>query len=142
MNLERQWQIWSPPKQEAIEVRERLPVGPRHQVPQRRLPKRKEHGAWDTGEVRGSKFWLLHEQWLAERWRQATLALNDCVEISPNKLHGVPVFRGTRFSVSQFFTELGDSEAVKGIADDFELDEAVLRKFLHALAVQLNRPSF
>lgn len=85
---------------------------------------------------------LLGDQWLADRLRAATLALNDCVEAVPEKLGGVPVFSGTRFSVSQLFGELADSEAVHEVADNFEVDENTLRKFLHALAVCLNKPVF
>ncbi len=67
-------------------------------------------------------------------------ALQECVETSPDRLGGVPVLRGTRFSVSQLFAELADSAAVDELADDLELDPALLKKFLHALAMQLDKP--
>ncbi len=80
------------------------------------------------------------EESFAERAHQATLALRDCVEFSPDRLGGVPVLRGTRFSVPQLFAELADSDALVELADDFEIDPALLKKFLHALAVSLNKP--
>jgi uncharacterized protein (DUF433 family) len=66
--------------------------------------------------------------------------LGDCVEIHPQKLGGVPVIRGTRFSISQLLGELGDNNSVSIIAENYEVDEQVLKNFLHALAVYINRP--
>jgi uncharacterized protein (DUF433 family) len=81
------------------------------------------------------------DQWLADRSSEALLALRDYVEATPQKLGGIPVFQGTRFSIPQLFTELADSDAVHDIADNFELDEEKLRKFLRAFAVYLNKPA-
>ncbi|MDE2095712.1 MAG: hypothetical protein KGL39_00515 [Patescibacteria group bacterium] len=63
----------------------------------------------------------------------------DGVESIPEKLGGVPVFRGTQFSVSQFFTELAGSSVVGEIAAVFEVDEMMLRGFLHSLAERVQR---
>jgi uncharacterized protein (DUF433 family) len=76
----------------------------------------------------------------ARRAREAMVALQECVEVSPEVLGGVPVLRGTRFSVPQLFAELADSSGLAELADDFELDPALLQRFLHALAVYLDKP--
>lgn len=79
-------------------------------------------------------------EWLGERSRLALFAMQEYVEADPSKLGGIVVFRGTRFSVPQFIGELADSDAVADIADNFDMTEADLRGFLHALAVFLNKP--
>lgn len=76
----------------------------------------------------------------AERASQAVLTLQECVEVSPERLGGIPVLRGTRFSVAQLFAELADRAAVDELADDLELDPALIKRLLHALAVQLDKP--
>jgi uncharacterized protein (DUF433 family) len=136
------WCIPAPPKQELLEFRERLAGALRNERRLPAVPQRKELGVWDlpTDVNPVSSFDYSHEQWLADRSRLAMVALRNCIEISPKKLGGVPVFRGTRFSASQLLAELADSDAIKGISDDFEVKENLLREFLHALAVHLNRP--
>ena len=78
--------------------------------------------------------------WITSQSSKAMLALKDCVEISGEKLGGVPVLRGTRFSIPQLFAELAESNALVEISQDFEIDVELARKFLHALAVYLNKP--
>ena len=75
--------------------------------------------------------------------RQALRTLVDCVEIDPQKLGGVPVLAHTRFSVAQLFAELADSgsDAIDEIAENYEVDPELLRQFLHAFAVYVDKPS-
>jgi uncharacterized protein (DUF433 family) len=82
-----------------------------------------------------------HELWLRDRYRQAISTVWECLESDPEKVGGVPVFRGTRFSASQFLAELADNDVVQEIADEFDVDPHPLRTFLHALAVYLDRPT-
>lgn len=84
---------------------------------------------------------VVHELEISDRYRQAVIALRNCLESNPQKLGGVPVFRGTRFSASQLLAELADSDAITGIADEFEIEEQALQTFLHALAVYFDRPT-
>jgi len=104
--------------------------------------------SWEEVEARAIDFGLYHvpfraghEIWLGDRYRQAVLTLRECLESNPQKLAGVPVFRGTRFSASQFLAELADNEVVQEIADEFEVDPSRLRTFLHAFAVYFDRPT-
>ncbi|HEX3314800.1 MAG TPA: DUF433 domain-containing protein [Gemmataceae bacterium] len=75
-----------------------------------------------------------------QRARHALSTLSDCVEIDPKKLGGVPVLANSRFSVAQLFGELADSDAIAEIADNFEVDLELLRRFLHAFAVCIDQP--
>jgi uncharacterized protein (DUF433 family) len=84
---------------------------------------------------------VVHEFQTRHLCYQAVLTLRDCLESNPQKLGGVISFRGTRFSVSQFLAELADSDAVQGIADEFEVERTSLQTFLHAFAVFFDRPT-
>src|SRR5260370_24098627 len=80
------------------------------------------------------------EEWLAERARYSLLALRDCVEINPEKHGGVPVLRGTRFTVAQLFAEIGDGRSLPEIASDFGIDEGLMRKLMESFSIYLDRP--
>ena len=82
-----------------------------------------------------------HER-TVEQVRRALIAARDCIEASPTKLGGIPVLRGTRFSVAQLFAEMADGDSVSEIADNFELDVNQIAKLLHALSMYLDRSSF
>lgn len=77
---------------------------------------------------------------LEQRLRLASAELRDCVEISPLKLGGVPVLRGTRFPIAQVLSHLADGDSVDDIAENFELDHEQLSKLLHVLFAYLDRP--
>ena len=52
-----------------------------------------------TREEIGPASTASEEEWLAERARYAILALRDSVDVNPDKHGGVPVLRGSRFTV-------------------------------------------
>lgn len=81
------------------------------------------------------------EQLFAARAHQAMVALGELVEMDPQKLGGVPILRGTRFSIPQLLAEIADGDSVEDVADNFELDKQQVQKFFHALAVFLDKPS-
>lgn len=83
---------------------------------------------------------LTHEAWLAERMLWATSVLRDCVEVDPQKRSGIPVLKGTRFTVAQLFAELADGRSVVEIAEDFELDLDNIKALLQGFATHLDRP--
>jgi len=70
-----------------------------------------------------------------DEFNQSLVAATKYVETRPKKLGGTPVLKGTRFSLSQLFAELADSDAVKDIAVDFDLDADQLQSCLHAFAL-------
>ncbi len=83
---------------------------------------------------------LSQEAWLAERMRWAASALRDCVEVNPNKRGGIPVLKGTRFTIAQLFAELADGRNVVDVAEAFELDLDSVKTLLQGLSTHLDRP--
>src|SRR4051794_31840617 len=79
------------------------------------------------------------DQWLVERTRQAALQMDECVELNPDKLGGVPVLKGTRISVAQILAEIGEGQSIQAVADDFELDPELVKKLVTGLAIGLDR---
>jgi uncharacterized protein (DUF433 family) len=83
---------------------------------------------------------ISQEEWLAERARWAACVLRNCVEVDPKKRSGVPVLKGTRFTVAQLFAELADGRSIAEIADSFELDVEIIKQLLQGFATHLDRP--
>jgi uncharacterized protein (DUF433 family) len=81
-----------------------------------------------------------HEEWLAERARYAVAMLRDCTEVNPKKCGGVPVLKGTRFSLAQVLAEIAEGRSVSELAEDFELEPAMIKEFLEGMAIALDRP--
>ncbi len=79
------------------------------------------------------------EQWLAERADYAARELHECVEFDPGKRCAVPVLLGTRMSVAQLLAELGEGRSTTEVADDFDLDANLVKRFVCGLAVCLDR---
>lgn len=71
---------------------------------------------------------------LAARIGNAVAALTDCVEINPQKRSGVPVLKGTRLTVAQLLAEIADGRKVAEIAEDFDVDKALIQRLLEGLA--------
>jgi uncharacterized protein (DUF433 family) len=80
------------------------------------------------------------EQWFAECALWGHEALQNSVEIDPNRRGGVPVLKGTRFTVAQTLAELADSSGVPEIANEFDLDEETIRQLLYGLALLAEKP--
>ena len=79
-------------------------------------------------------------QWLVERTRHAARELDDCVEVNPDKLGGVPVLKGSRISVAQILAEIAEGQTVEAVADDFDLDVAQVKRLVTGLSVSLDQP--
>ena len=77
---------------------------------------------------------------MAERTAWAAAVLREFVEIDPTKRSGVPILRGTRFTVAQVFAELADGQSIDQIAENFDLDIEALKQLLHGFATNLDRP--
>jgi uncharacterized protein (DUF433 family) len=80
------------------------------------------------------------QQWSAECLRWGDAALQSAVEIDPKRRGGIPVLKGTRFTVAQTLAELADSTGVPEVANRFDLDEEVIRELLYGLALLAERP--
>ena len=77
---------------------------------------------------------------VAARARRAMLVLRECIEIDPAKLGGVPLLKGTRFSIPQLFAEISDLDDIERLAEEFDLSEVQVRSLLQAFAVFLDQP--
>lgn len=64
--------------------------------------------------------------------------LRDTVVIDPDIRNGVPVLKGTRFTIPQLFAEIADGRSVDQLARAFSLDVEQIRDFLHGLANHLD----
>ena len=84
---------------------------------------------------------LVDAEWVAERMRYATLTLWHHVEMDPEKRAGVPVLRGTRFTVAQLLAELAEDRKISEIASAFRLDKDQIQQVLESLAICLDRPT-
>jgi uncharacterized protein (DUF433 family) len=85
---------------------------------------------------------LSPEEWLAERARHAMLMLRDCAEVNPRKRGGVPVLKGTRFTLAQILAEIAEGRSVTELAEDFDLDLEIIKQFLEGLSIYFDRPAF
>ncbi len=80
-------------------------------------------------------------EWLAERTAYASLVLRECVEVDPKRRGGIPVLKGTRFTLAQLLAELAEGRSLPRIAEDFELDLQTLEQFMRGLSICLDRPA-
>lgn len=86
-----------------------------------------------------------HYRWAAAEWYwlcalHGSERLSACVDIDPNIRGGVPVLKGTRFTVSEALAEIADSEAVEDISRNFDLELSSLKELLNGLSLLLNQP--
>jgi uncharacterized protein (DUF433 family) len=80
------------------------------------------------------------EQWFSECVQWGDKALQNAVEIDPKRRGGIPVLKGTRFTVGQTLAELADSAGVPEVANRFDLNEETIRELLYGLALLAERP--
>lgn|SRR6266404_93190 len=80
------------------------------------------------------------EQWFSECVLWGDKALQNAVEIDPKRRGGIPVLKGTRFTVGQTLAELADSAGVPEVANRFDLNEETIRELLYGLALLAERP--
>jgi uncharacterized protein (DUF433 family) len=60
--------------------------------------------------------------------------------MDPGIRGGVPVLAGTRFPVPQVLAEIAGGSSVTEVAEDFDLDEDLIVRFLEGMAALLDRP--
>ena len=66
-------------------------------------------------------------------------SLHETVEISSDLRGGIPVLKGTRFTISQLVAELSDTSGPAEIAENFDLDEEQIKTFLDGLAMLMHK---
>ena len=81
------------------------------------------------------------EEFVAECTLNALRMLGDSVETNLEKRKGIPVLKGTRFTIAQLLAEIADGRNIVDISVDFELDLQTIRHFLEGLSLYLDRPT-
>jgi len=66
--------------------------------------------------------------------------LREVVQINPRRWGGVPVLKGSRFTVSQALAELAQSSAVTELAENYDLNAENIREMLNGLSLILMQP--
>ncbi len=85
---------------------------------------------------------FLPSEWIGIQLHTAMVVSRELVVSNPQILSGVPVLRGTRFSVARVLVELSEDVSISELADDYELDLGVLRRLLQCLSMYLDRPTY
>jgi uncharacterized protein (DUF433 family) len=83
---------------------------------------------------------LLTQQWFAECVANGFDILSKSIDIDPEIRGGVPVLRGTRFTVAQALAELAELSGVTEFSEEFDIDPQVVKDMLDGLALVLQRP--
>ena len=67
-------------------------------------------------------------------------ALREVAEVNTKRRGGVPVLKGTRFTLSQALAELADSSGAEEVARNFDIDVNIIKEMLEGLSLVLLRP--
>jgi uncharacterized protein (DUF433 family) len=65
--------------------------------------------------------------------------LQGAVDVDPDRRGGVPLLKGTGFTVAQALAELADGSGVPELAERFNLDPEVIREILNGLSLMFQR---
>jgi uncharacterized protein (DUF433 family) len=95
--------------------------------------------SWTT-LIKSGSTQTLHAAWFADSIFYAQRALGESVEIDSRRRGGVPVLKGTRFTVAQTLAELAESGGVNEVANRCMLDRELIRRLLYGLAAAVDRP--
>jgi uncharacterized protein (DUF433 family) len=85
---------------------------------------------------------LAEEDWMAERIRYAAFLMHECVQVDPDVRSGIPVLRGTHFTVAQLLQELADGQCIPDIARRFRIEQEQMRRVLEGMAIYLDHSPF
>lgn len=111
-------------------------------TPELRIPERKDLTSWNDPEENRSVQWVSNEELVKQRLQQVTLVLRECIEVNSRRLGGLPSLKGTRFSIAQVLSQIGDGDSIEDLAENFDLDREQLATVLHAMAACFNRPLY
>ena len=79
-------------------------------------------------------------RWFYECVLYSQAALRKTVEVDQKKRGGIPVMKGTRFTVSQALAELAESRGVEEVAKRCALEPNAIRDLLFGLSAAVERP--
>lgn len=99
---------------------------------------------WDTAYTAGLSVGFVGSKaasvWIVDRVRYASECIATSVSVDRSIRSGLPVFTGTRVPVSQVIAEIADGESIFDVAEDLEIDQAVLQEFFRGLSAALDVP--
>lgn len=72
---------------------------------------------------------------------KSAIIRSGAVEITTTKRGGVPVLKGTRFTLAQLLAEISEGRSVQELAADFDLDIDIIKSYLESLAAYFDRPA-
>jgi uncharacterized protein (DUF433 family) len=78
--------------------------------------------------------------WYVQCTVEGLEALRECVEVDPDVKSGVPVVKGTRFTIAQIFAELAETDAPREVSVNFDLEEELIKKVLSGFSMMMNKP--
>jgi uncharacterized protein (DUF433 family) len=97
--------------------------------------------AYDWNELPSFRRTHVHaDEWFVQCAFYGSEQLKSCVDVDPEIRGGVPVLKGSRFTVSETLAELAESSAVEDIAENFDLNKSSIRDLLNGLSLLLNQP--
>lgn len=80
------------------------------------------------------------QQWFMECTANGYATLSQSVDIDPEIRGGVPVLKGTGFTVAQALAELAELSGVTELSEEFGIDAEVVRGMLGGLSLIFQRP--
>jgi uncharacterized protein (DUF433 family) len=78
-------------------------------------------------------------EWSVECAAVGSVMMHDCVTADPDIRGGRLVLLGTGFTIAQTLAELASSNGVEEVADEFDLDPEIIRKFLSGMSLLFER---
>ncbi len=95
--------------------------------------------ARSAGLIKPRQHWDATE-WYIECQMHGLETIGQATEIDPERRGGLPVLRGTGFTVAQLLAELSETSGVEELAEDFNLDPDLIRGLLNGLSLMFQRP--
>lgn len=86
----------------------------------------------EDGSVKGNV--VMIENWLKECLIFGRGQLEQSIDIDPKRRSGVPVLKGTRFTVAQTLAELAESSGVNEVANNFDLNAETIKQLLYGFS--------
>ena len=99
----------------------------------------RSEAAWFSHPMPG-RYLPSYREWLMERAGYAYQAFHMSIEVNPHKRGGVPVLKGTRFTIAQVFAEIADGRSLPQLCKNFNLDRGLVTQLFEGLAVLFDRP--
>lgn len=126
------WDQWELAPSKAAPPEQALPVSGEHLM--------SVNQNWAQSIVSVSAVSRRAAEWYIECALVGAQVLGDSVEIDLRRRGGVPVLKGTGFTLAQTLAELAESSGVDEVAENFDLDVDTIKNMLAGLSALLEKP--